>query len=63
MCSILVLSIIIGFFVGIYMYNTEENEKEMKNDIENIEKNNIFWIRYMLYWIILTEPAFQILFR
>lgn len=36
----LILAIIIGFFVGIYMYNTEESEKQMENDIENIERNS-----------------------
>lgn len=39
--TFLVLAIIIGFFIGIYMYNTEANEKEMENDIEKIQNNNL----------------------
>lgn len=39
--TFLILAIVIGFSVGIYMYNTEANEKKMENDIEKIQSNNL----------------------
>ena len=33
----LILAVIIGFFIGIYLYNIEKNEEELENDIEKIE--------------------------
>ena len=35
------LAIIIGFFVGEYLYNLEENKKEIENDIKNNSYNNL----------------------
>ena len=35
------LAIVIGFFVGKYLYNLEENKAELKNDIQNISYNNL----------------------
>lgn len=37
----LVLAIIVGFFVGKYLYNLEENKKEIENDIQDISYNNL----------------------
>lgn len=39
--GLLILAIIIGFFVGIYMYNTEASEEQMENEIKNIQGNNL----------------------
>lgn len=39
--GVLSLAIVIGFFVGIYMYNTEASEEQMKNDIQKIQSNNL----------------------
>lgn len=35
------LAIVIGFFVGKYLYNLEENKAELENDIQNISYNNL----------------------
>ena len=35
------MAIIIGFFVGKYLYNLEENKKELENDIQDISYNNL----------------------
>lgn len=35
----LVLAVVIGFFIGIYLYNVEENEEELENDIDTIENS------------------------
>lgn len=37
----LILAIVIGFFIGIYLYNAEANEEKMENDIEKIQSNNL----------------------
>ena len=37
----LILAIVIGFFIGIYMYNAEANEEQMENSFENIDNNNL----------------------
>lgn len=37
----LIFAIVIGFFIGIYMYNTEANEELLEDDIEKIENNNL----------------------
>lgn len=37
----LILAIVIGFFVGVHLYNAEVNEEEMENDIEKIQNNNL----------------------
>lgn len=39
--GLLILAIVIGFFVGIYMYNTEASEEQMENDIQKIQGNNL----------------------
>ena len=39
--GLLILAIIIGFFVGIYLYNTEAREEQMENEIQNIQGNNL----------------------
>lgn len=36
----LILAIIIGFWVGVYLYNKEENKKQLENDAKNIVYNN-----------------------
>lgn len=36
----LILAIIMGFFVGVYLYNKEENKKQLENDAKNIVYNN-----------------------
>lgn len=38
--AFLILAIVIGFFVGIYLYNAEANEEQMENDIEKIDSIN-----------------------
>lgn len=35
-----VIAIVIGFFVGTYLYNKEEKEKKMENEIKNITYHN-----------------------
>lgn len=37
---LLILAIIIGFCVGVYLYNKEENKKQLENDVQNVEFNN-----------------------
>lgn len=37
----LFIAIIIGFFVGKYLYNLEENKKELENDIQNTTYDNL----------------------
>ena len=39
--ALLSLAIIIGFLVGVYLYNLEENKKQLENDVQNIVYNNI----------------------
>lgn len=38
---LLIMAIIIGFFVGEYLYSLEMNKKEIKNDIQDISYNNL----------------------
>ncbi len=37
----LVLAVVAGFFIGVNLYNVEENESELENDINEIKYNNI----------------------
>lgn len=39
--GLLILAIVIGFFIGIYMYNTEANEEQNENNIQKIQNNNL----------------------
>lgn len=39
--GLLILAIIIGFFVGLYLYNSEEEKKQPENNIQNISNNNL----------------------
>lgn len=39
--GVLILAIIMGFGIGIYMYNAEANEEQKENDIEKIDNNNL----------------------
>lgn len=38
--ALLILAIVIGFFVGVYLYNAEANEEQMENDIEKVDSIN-----------------------
>lgn len=37
----IIMAVIIGFFVGTYLYDIEEKDKQLKNDINNTEYNNL----------------------
>ena len=38
---LLIVAIIIGFFVGKYLYNLEEDKKELENNIQNTASSNL----------------------
>lgn len=37
----LIFAIVAGFFIGIYMYNTEAKEEQMEKDIEKVDNYNL----------------------